>query len=412
MSAISKTLDSRPSPTDDLFDCILVQLPVKSLKRFQAVNKSWAALISQPDFVEKHLTEIKKKTNRFQILLQTLISDFHFVRDPDNENFIKCFKPLPETRPLRSIDYEATLKNLKEDEAALIAPRELDSLEMINNTDSNPVIFGSVNGLICIEFDQTDIVIWNPSTKESKLLPQATVIDDDISIASVFYGFGYDDKNKDYKVVRASIRGEYASNGVTWSRNIIIEVFSLKTGSWRTSQVINCMGSEDLGIDGQGCLVNETLHWLDQRGRVLRSFDLVEEKFGESVQDLSSIMREDTYLGGAFNIENCLVVFCLTYDYHSEIKTKEYQIWVMKDIAVPESWTEVANFISEEFMKPICISEGGEVLAVIGKAVAWFSPKENLVKNVVELDGTIVATKYIETLVSPLTGSVAGKCVH
>ncbi len=70
------------------------------------------------------------------------------------------------------------------------------------------------------------------------------------------------------------------------SPNNILEVFSLKRGSWSSTEV-NC---RDLGIDGHGCLVNGTLYWIDRRNEgALQSFDLAEEKFSENVQSLCSM---------------------------------------------------------------------------------------------------------------------------
>ncbi|KAL6131701.1 hypothetical protein ACLB2K_070075 [Fragaria x ananassa] len=315
-------------PTNDVVENILSRLPVTSLKRFQSINKSWEALISHPDFV---LCQVKNSSS-FQILLQILLPCSHAVhtyRRPPTDLHAPS-----ENQASPSIDYKALLKFLKEDDAAsapVVAPRELE-LEYYTEMAMDPddaimEIFGSVNGLICYEFNQTDIVLWNPSTKEFKLLPQATVIEEDHGVASVFYGFGYDNKAKDYKVVRGSYKGEYAGehfyiyadNGVERSPNNILEVFSLKRDSWSSTEV-NC---GDLGIDGQG--------WIDRRDEgAQQSFDLAEEKFSENVQPLCSIMKERIYIGGALNIDNCPAVYASDFEGNFEINTKEYRIWVRR----------------------------------------------------------------------------------
>ncbi|GLT31710.1 hypothetical protein SLA2020_064280 [Shorea laevis] len=53
----------------DIIQEILYRLPVKSLKRFQCVRKSWQVLIKNPDFVSKHLSfAITDKTQHHVIL--------------------------------------------------------------------------------------------------------------------------------------------------------------------------------------------------------------------------------------------------------------------------------------------------------------------------------------------------------
>nr|XP_011469987.1 PREDICTED: F-box protein CPR30-like isoform X2 [Fragaria vesca subsp. vesca] len=375
MSATLKQLRHPDLYVPDILEDILLSLPVKSLKRFQGVSKTWTAFISHPYFIQKHLTHLMKSNNNSLNLLL-------------------------ETRPLRSIC--TSLKDLKEDDAAPIATRELAYPVM--TPTSSVVIFGSVNGLICLEFDKTDIVLWNPSTGESKLLPQNTIVHHVHDHASVFYGFGYDSKSEDYKVMRGYFEIEFSSDGLSQYPKAIVEVFSLKSGSWRTQADYS-----DSAIEGQGCLVNETLNWVDYNvhAPLVRSFDLGEEKFSENIQCLCSIMRANsTFVGGILNIKNRLAVYSLTIDTFNE-----YKIWVKRNGGGHDSWTEVANVISDQFLTPVWISESGdEVLAIVGNIVAWYSPKEKRFTKATEtLDYSFGATTYIETLVSPLTGSVAGE---
>lgn len=391
MSDISKRL--RPESTDlsgsDVLVDILSRLPVKSLRRFQCASKSWHALISHSHFVKKHLSLINNTTNSFKLIF--------------------------ETRPLQSLDYQVLLKYLKEDYGAPIAPTELDYPVMTPN--SSLLIFGSCNGLICLQFDKTNIVLWNPCTGESNLLPQATIFDGVHDCGSIFYGFGYDSKAEDYKVMRGGFKGEYGSDGYSWRLETIIEVFSLKNGSWRSTQVSDM----DLAIEGQGCLVNETLHWVDDdnHAAIIISFDLVEEKFNEAVHCLCTIQTDsEIFFGGVLNIRNCVAVYSSNSEdlgilSDSGTSKKEDKIWMIKEYDVHDYWTEVATVISEGFFNPFCISEGGQVLGMLGGILGWYSPKENIFKNITEIrDRWSGATKYVETIVSPVTGNGAGIYIY
>lgn len=61
---------------------------------------------------------------------------------------------------------------------------------------------GSCNGLVCVSLSPRKIILWNPTTKKSKMLPSSgtfyTILFFNFNIA---FGFGYDELHDDYKVV-------------------------------------------------------------------------------------------------------------------------------------------------------------------------------------------------------------------
>ncbi|XP_004305859.1 PREDICTED: F-box/kelch-repeat protein At3g06240-like [Fragaria vesca subsp. vesca] len=126
-------------------------------------------------------------------------------------------------------------------------------------------IVGSCNGLICLGVSRGLFLLWNPCTRETKMLPQL-----DTSWKSMFYGFGYDSAGEDYKVVV----------GALYERNIA--VLSLKTGSWRIVEGLD----EPVSLQGNiGCFFKGALHWLGFKeddgvdSVEIISFDLAEEEF-------------------------------------------------------------------------------------------------------------------------------------
>ncbi|PRQ57346.1 putative F-box domain-containing protein [Rosa chinensis] len=162
---------------DGVLDEILARLPVKSLMRFRCVCTSWRALISQSHFVTKHFNYASKgfteNTSRLLISMSPLQSqDCEASKD-------------------LSLDCEA-LKELKDDGDAHLAIGKL-------------------------EFPK-DMVLWNPCTGQSNLLPKPT----DHCIPQ-FHGFGYDSTNDDYKVVRGY---NYIVRG---SEETMVQVFRLKS---------------------------------------------------------------------------------------------------------------------------------------------------------------------------------------
>ncbi|XP_004288798.1 PREDICTED: F-box/kelch-repeat protein At3g06240-like [Fragaria vesca subsp. vesca] len=262
-------------------------------------------------------------------------------------------------------------------------------------------IYGSCNGLICVELDYVNILVWNPYTGESKLLPKPNVCND---VTTDMYGFGYDSSSGDYKVVR----GSWSNDGGS-----VVEVFTLKSGLWRQWCV-------DFVLDGQGCFLNGALHWVQLEwedweyivGAKIVSFDLAEEKFEEMVQCPDPVAEcEECYCSvGIGVIEDCLTV-CI------EPNESDLSIWMMKEYGVKESWNEVVSISREALpkelnlsLRPLSISKDGEVFLNLNRNVfALYSSKDKRFKAValthqhVDFDTAI----YAESLVSPVTGHLA-----
>ncbi|KAF7150718.1 hypothetical protein RHSIM_Rhsim02G0055500 [Rhododendron simsii] len=112
-------------------------------------------------------------------------------------------------------------------------------------TSNWPVrIVGSCDGLVCVATD-SQIFIWNPSTRKSKRLtdmPHPTFIS---------YGFGYDESTDDYKV--AGFFGKFGTSGF----EVEVKVYALRTPSWRRIEV----SAHRVPSDGLGTYLNGALHW-------------------------------------------------------------------------------------------------------------------------------------------------------
>ena len=153
---------------EEIITEILARLPFKSLLRFRCVCKSWRDIIAASHFVKKHLS-CKKNKSRLLFL---------------------------QKHP-QSIDYEVTNK-------VWDANRELQFPVQFPSCKSNwhvIRVLGSCNGLICFEFESVGVFLCNPCTRDFNMLPEPPTK----SKSSDFYGFGYDFRTDDYKVVRGSI---------------------------------------------------------------------------------------------------------------------------------------------------------------------------------------------------------------
>lgn len=185
----------------DIIANILSRLPVKCLLRSKCVCKPWRSLISDPQFAKLHLAQSQKDSN------------------------IDPHRTLLSTNPLLSIDLEA-YHGTEDGSNAIIL--ELDYPAAIKKDPEYEIDFaGSCNGLVCLVVDYKDFILWNPSTRESRPLPEPKP---HLRDGSFSYGLGYDFSTDDYKLLSVA-RGPWSPAIV--SDRTTVEVFSMKTNVWR-----------------------------------------------------------------------------------------------------------------------------------------------------------------------------------
>ncbi|XP_058202600.1 F-box/kelch-repeat protein At3g23880-like [Rhododendron vialii] len=132
-------------------------------------------------------------------------------------------------------------------------------------------IVGSCDGLVCVAID-SQVFIWNPSTRNSKRLTDIP------HPPFISYGFGYDESTDDYK--GAGFFGKFGTSGF----EVEVKVYALRTPSWRRIE-----GSPHrLPSDGLGTYLYGALHWTGRSdsnvGSIIVSVDLVKEAHGEVLE--------------------------------------------------------------------------------------------------------------------------------
>ncbi|GMY33617.1 F-box protein CPR1 [Fagus crenata] len=321
---------------------ILSRLPVKPLLRFRCVSKPWLARIDSQEFIKLHLKQsLKTNTNRSLLL-------------------IDCY--------LYSSDFDSLDRAI-----------ELD--HPLKTPQCGTEILGSCNGLLCLYNRAEDAVLWNPSTRKYKKLPVSMMeVPQDVRLLrSVTYGFGYDEKSDDYKVVR--LVQFFADDNDLWESEV--KVYSLKNDS--CNRVQDCPYYLYDSVSS-GTLASGALHWLvnpkviSDRTNLILAFDLAVEEYRlvppPDFYDKNSSM-DVRVLGG------CLTIFCHRYRHRLDV-------WVMKEYGVKDSWmklfsvTQPETISSFDFVIPVAYSKsGGEVL--LGKDVkklVWYDLNKKRVRNV------------------------------
>lgn len=245
-------------------------------------------------------------------------------------------------------------------------------------------LVGISNGLVCISpHEDEDVVsLYNPTTKESKLLlPQSVPSRYRENFQS--YGFGFDHLTDDYKVVKL----------VSDRHNFLYAcVYSLKSNSWRwicdlSYQRINRSRRPGVNLNG-------VIHWVvftrgNHKQRLILAFDIITEEFrempfpDEEAEDCPNSFKD--FVVGNLNERLCVVNSCreLLHD----------DIWVMNEFGVASSWTRIRISLLHRLMKPVCTSTNysAEVLLVLlGGDMVLYNFERFHVENT-----------YVESLISP-----------
>ncbi|OIS98469.1 f-boxkelch-repeat protein [Nicotiana attenuata] len=174
---------------------ILSRLPVKSLLRFKCVSKSWLFLISSPEFAYTHLgiAANSKEYTQHSVILKSYPPDFKLKN---------C--------SLSSLLYGSVTE-------------AFDLSYPMKKPCGYVRIVGCVNGLVCLVIEQKYFLLWNPSIRKFKKLP------DPRGGYYIMYGFGYDELHDDYKVVVISNSSSYN----VLDHAVVVRIYSLKSDSWR-----------------------------------------------------------------------------------------------------------------------------------------------------------------------------------
>ncbi|XP_045828999.1 F-box protein CPR1-like [Trifolium pratense] len=244
---------------DDIAFSILSKLPIKSLKRFGCVRKSWSLLFENPYFMNMLRNHFLYNNNRH-------------CSDYGGDTFLFLYEPL------RPHYYRASfylLSNDKfEDRIKLDLPPPFDGDDIAMYILSSV----SVNGIFCLGKDTRrgivnsfQAALWNPATAEVMGIPPSP----DESVPPyrdpffIFHGFGYDNVKDDYKLIRyitffQVVDEEEDVPYEDRSYDPLLQIYSLRSNSWRILDV-NMPDGYDISMitfeKPMGVYMDEVCHW-------------------------------------------------------------------------------------------------------------------------------------------------------
>jgi len=334
---------------EDIALSILSKLPIKSLKRFTCAKKSWPLLFQNPIFMNMF------KTNFF-------ISKHDHDNDSATHLVVIEHLGFPVQQSLCILSGERF-----ENKVSLDWPPPFQKDDDWPPTTYKILGSASVNGTLCLYrgcYDDFKIVLWNPGTKEFKLIPSSIQPYENIQFDYPPCGFGYDCVTSDYKVIRKvcyppEFEGgdwiylpntgdpfwktdvhELDMNDRFWEEKKLAvelydpfwEIYSLKSNSWRKLD-----GIDDIPISYPGRMslvnLNGLCHWLTQ-GPDMVSFDFRKETFITTTLPSNSDIMNECIPINLVELNNSLSLIT-SYD-----REPYFDVWVLGELGVKESWTK------------------------------------------------------------------------
>ncbi|XP_004505384.1 putative F-box protein At3g20705 [Cicer arietinum] len=317
---------------DDLAFSILSKLPLKSMKRFECIKKSWSILFENHNFMKMFRNNFLSNNN-----------------DSDSSNTFLLLNDVDPPAPPEQ--YRDCSFYLFSSESERFDNRiKLDLPFSIDNFGYGIFILGfnSINGIFCVSREgplRLRIVLWNPTTAEFFVIPPSPeeCVPPYRSPFMELIGFGYDHIRDDYKVIRyikflPTTDEEVDVPLKDRSFDPVLEIYSFSSNSWRILDIDMPYTYIDEFCNGTGVHINGMCHWWCRRYSSLEeylvSFDLINEALIATPASLD--MYEGCKLG---QMARHLVVLNESISLISNCpETSTFHISTLGELGVEKSW--------------------------------------------------------------------------
>lgn len=316
----------RPPPPfpEELLIEILTRLPTKSLLRFKSVCKTWCALIRKPDFIDLH---------------------YHHHRIASRNDSILVVRSIPTVDPQQQecnkyVNSEIVLSFYSSETPTTTAATALirfppDLFGPGSTFDGDVQVFGPCNGVVCLT-NTKDVVLCNPATREFKALPVPPFsyprgLESEIE----GIGFGYDSVDDNYKVVMLVTLTKKGYHFIYDSTRVLI--FDSSSNSWR--HVDACVPHYVAHFPCFELFFNGAFHFYGcaQDGYdAIVSFDIREEVFRQIPFPIACSLNVEAYRSLSVLHDSLAVIA-----YGDQKEERQFNIWLMHEYGVKESWTHV-----------------------------------------------------------------------
>ncbi|KAK4270019.1 hypothetical protein QN277_023108 [Acacia crassicarpa] len=372
----------------EIVEEILHRLPVKSIVKCTSVCKAWNSLITRQTFIYDHLNRTIQAPNHNS----SLFFQFRKRRSPNDPPSLHQ----EETYSLYSI-------NQQTDQFSV----ERFPLSHLFEPYRYTLFVGACNGLVCSAdhspLESATTIIWNPSLRKYIVLPKPITTCKDIWRGryylvrnvdpkyDVFFGFGFDSRNNDYKVVRLM-------NDRSTQDTPHVEVYSLASHIWRS---ISVTVPQFFLCNRQwyrpwlsSLFLNGTFHWIVCRYieggsgmyyKFILSFDVIQETFRELTLPQQQ-SNEKAVISRLLPVEGSHSLAVVNHVNMRRRNQRVFCIWVMKDYGITNSWTEIFRLDSGLYggiLAVLALTNSGKVVLILnGGAIVLVDPIKESVEPV------------------------------
>ena len=301
---------------------ILLGLPAKSVLRFRSVGKTWYSLISNSRFANAYLARSNQRPSPYFLFgrreHEKVCLSLHSNPAIDSSDFIEFHPPYEKTYLYAHI-YDWSWNEVFQ-------------------------IVGSVNGLICLVDSHGELhekyYLWNPSINRTVRLPFVRNL---LSAKCNYcHGFGYHAPTNEYKVARIM----HFDNTIA-----MVEICALNgSREWHSFEL-----SADFYLQGKASVfMNGRLHWLAQHyhereddtwHNFILSFDLGYEIGDENIVYHEVPVPKVLEIGDHYSLNWAQIAMLngllALHGQYSEGLDRKYDVWVMKEYGVVETWTKL-----------------------------------------------------------------------
>ncbi|KAH7522060.1 hypothetical protein FEM48_Zijuj07G0097700 [Ziziphus jujuba var. spinosa] len=312
----------------DIMDNILKRVPVRDLARFKCVCKSWSNSI---------IPKVMESISSCSKLIVSSPSEIH----------------------IQIVDHEAAAAAASSSNTKSIVKRLPFPIK-----EPGQIVVGSSNGFLCIFLvGKYNLILWNPLTnaynKVNLWVENNPLVEMRFNYFYFpFIGFGYDNCNHDYKIVKLI--------------DFKLMVYSLKTNSWRNLKPIPlsfCLNEYKLETDNPniGTLVNGALYWFvtlyvtnarSYKTYAIFRFDLADEK--------------QSWVQPPTNADQSIELKLTVFEVNKQLCAYQnlgrvIEMWVLKEEdndfeSRKVKWTKLMSIEHSEQVQPIIFMRNGEVL--------------------------------------------------
>ncbi|CAJ2673934.1 unnamed protein product [Trifolium pratense] len=381
---------------EDLAFSVLNKLPLKSLKRFGCVSKTWSLLFQNPNFLSKFRNNFISIPHSYYNDTSLLLNQVMY-----NHNNSQVYSSM---HSLFGEKYENRLK--------LEFPNPFQQEDPFFNI----LCCGSITGILCLS-QHDKVILWNPTTDEFKVIPPSSAessVPPHWDAFTFVYGFGYDHVSDDYKIIRDVSFYEITDQNRlpsdvqwedVWSTSQtyyepLWEIYSLRCNSWRK---IDVDIPRDWEVSAEnGLFMDGICHWFSscknngEDEHFLVSFDLTNEvSFATLIPlDLDIDVNEKCNL-----VERQLIMLngsiaSISWYLHTSI----FHISVLGELGVKESWTKLFVFGPLPYIEyPIGAGKNGHI---------FFSKKDggppvyfDLITQMIEELGGVKGAHYSQVII-------------